>query len=207
MNTLRKVHTPTGTVTCAEIGRLNGELFRQLLAFRTSIWTCKYHKKAGRDGLEQDEYDTNSSYIALFEGGGPSSTVIGGCRIIHTEAGELPVNEYSSVPIIGRAVEISRFFFSPGNEVAKAESVSRFQCLLGGLITFLTREGYDRAYATIRASFFEKLRAEFNLPIVRIGTAQRDDCGAFVPAMVFHTEALSERSYVDTRSPAKAAYA
>jgi len=190
MKVLQKINTRTGLVTCAEIGRFDADLLRQFFEVRTAIWTYKYPEKPGKDGLERDGYDPQSSYVVLLEGESSFGTVIGGCRVIHAENGStLPVGECSRIPIGSRAVEISRFFFSPGNETAKSESSLLFRGMIAGLTTLLTSEGFDRAYAVIRESLFEKLRA-FGLPMVRIGPDQRHGGWTFVPAMMF--EALED---------------
>lgn len=185
MNIIATAQIACQSYTVAEIGMSDVHLLAQYWETRTSIWTYKYPEKAGSDGLERDQYDHNSSFVVLIEGSGQ---VIAGTRLIHASSvSELPAGSCSRVQLNGPAVEVSRFFFSPSAETEQQYAEQQFKLFIFGIVSNLKGQGYERAYATIRASLFTKLQ-ELGVPLVSNGPEQRHGGKNFIPAMMFETD-------------------
>lgn len=169
--------------TVAEIGISDVHLLAQYWETRTSIWTLKYPEIAGTDGLERDQFDHSSSFLVLIEG----RTVVAGTRLIHAEdVGELPVGSCARVQLSGKAVEVSRFFFSPAVETEAMYAEQQFKLFIFGIVTYLKGQGYVRAYSVIRASLFKKLQG-LDVPMISNGPTQRHGGKNFIPAILFET--------------------
>ena len=184
MNMIAQAVINNQTFSVTEIGQ-GDQLLKQYWQTRTSIWTYKYPEVAGADGFERDQFDFNSSVLVLIEG---VSQVIAGTRLIHADSvAGLPIASCARVQLPGKAVEVSRFFFTPTKGTNAQDVEQQFKLFIYGIVTYLKGQSYERAHATIRSSLFEKLRT-LGVPLLRNGPDQLHGGKSFVPSMMFETD-------------------
>ncbi len=171
MQVLHTIRIGTQTVECAKLDpEVDYTLRMKTHGIRASIWYRLGEEVV--DGIECDPDDNRSIHIVLLVEG----CVIGGCRLIQADDGRsLPtaVNDRS-------AVEISRLFLNKEDPLVQKEACRLLQFFTTEIEIFLLSEGYERAYATIRAPLFKKLQG-LGIPMERIGENVDHGGKEFVP--------------------------
>lgn len=164
------------------------KLKTELLQIRTDIWTAKYHESPSRSGLELDEYDACSEYVALVET--KTNALVGGCRIVSADqSGSLPMSASTGVRGLS-AIEISRFFILRVKDVTDQREM--LQWFLQSLSRHLSDQGHVSAFATIRAHLYYNL-VELDVPMKRIALNQMHANKRFIPVVLWPMDQCAVR--------------
>lgn len=185
MKVLNTTNTSTGLVTCALINRSDARILAAFWKKRTRIWTIKYGEHTDTHGYEIDADDAHASVVVHFSVVHGEEKVLGGYRLIYANDGNtLPVGACADRPIVGPAVEVSRFFLAPNLRSTDADRQKLIVSLVESIESVLCYGGHDCAFATIRSSLFETL-TRMGIPMVRIGPNQAHGGKQFIPAKMF----------------------
>lgn len=170
------------------LGIEDSKLKTELLQIRTDIWTAKYHETPSRSGLELDEYDARSEYVALVDM--ETGRLVGGCRIVRADQnGALPMSASTGVRGL-LAIEISRFFLLRVKGVT--DQLEMLPWFLQSLSMHLSDQGHTTAFATIRAHLYYNL-VELNVLMERIAVNQVHANKRFIPVMLWRMDHLATR--------------